>query len=325
MKRREFVVAGGVFLAAVVSGCLDSSDPTDQNNVSDSVDQNDSDLYTDIYSVDDIIVGGKEEQTLGLIIESNSAVADIKEEFHFEIDVSVLEQYGVDVEQIAVETGQKEGMHPESGAPTVDILDATGGVIDLVVLPPNDSQVVTIDVQLAGFQFTNVETTTGLSYDIQFPDDGRSSDEIRMTESFDLIDPQALPPTLSPGFLIVEESDQSQSLSVEWLTPEDDEVLIEVDLSALDEYGTIEEAGITEEEIHGAVLTEATIDDWIVSMRLVPDSDTSYAAAEISLNGVDVTVADPVEGMSYEMTVEGDAHETVETEPFEIRERERPE
>ena len=56
----------------------------------------------------------------------------------------------------------------------------------------------------------------------------------------------------------------------------------------------------------------------MLSVRLTPKLDTNYAAADISIDGIDITTTDPVESLSYEMTVDGVAHETVETEPFAI-------
>lgn len=145
---------------------------------------------------------------------------------------------------------------------------------------------------------------------------------------FKLIDPQLLPPTLCPNSLPINgDARSSQTLHIEWLTPEDDEVFVEIDLSSLDKYGTVEEAVVKtlnrrgdsdKPMIWGATLESLTIDEWTVSMKLTPDSGTNYASAIVRIRDINVTVEGPVSKLSYEMNIEGDAHETVETESFDI-------
>jgi len=252
-------------------------------------------------------------------------------EHQLTIDTSPLAQYGVDVDDLSVEPTQGKWRSSANVNANIETVAITDGVIDLVVVTPETvHDADPIALQLTGFQFADVDAVTEIQYDIHSP-----TDHVDISDSshsgndcscrfrgsgnggFKLIDPQQLPPTLCPQSISVEAS--SQRLLIEWLTPETEELFIEIDVSVLTEYGMVGTA-IEEREIWGATLERATVDDSTISMRLVPDSDTSYAAVEVLMEGIDITDADPVNDISYEMTVEGDSHETVETEPFDITE-----
>ena len=191
-----------------------------------------------------------------------------------------------------------------------------------------------IALEVTGFAFGDVEPMTEIEYDIQAPDDhvgvpevGHHGADSNCTprassgRGFKLVDPQLVPPTLCPQSFSVDST--SQRLLLEWITPEDDEIDIEIDISALNEHGTVG-TRITEQEVNGARLENATIDDSTISMKLIPDSDSPRVTVEFSMEELEITATEPVEGLSYEMTVAGDANETVDTEPFDITEEPEP-
>jgi len=312
MKRRDYIVGGGVSLSAAASGCLRSPEREYRDEA-----------WVNIGVLpDDIRVGVDSEQYLDIRMVPRNVMArrlpDENQEHHITIDTSPLEQYGVDLDNLSVKSIQPERSFSDTANKSVDAVDISDGVIDLVIVSPEDvTRGPHIRLQLTGFQFADVEAVTNISYDIQSPDDHLETGS--NSHGFKLIDPQLHPPTLSPRSIMATSRSTSHSLSIDWLTPEDDEVYIEIDMSTLDDYGTINGA-VVEREIRGAILEEATIDGWAVSLRLAPDSDSNYAAVSIRIEGITITAENPVENLSHEMTVEGDANETVETEPFDITE-----
>lgn len=325
MDRREVIVVGGISLSTAVSGCLNSI----------GREHRDKPWVKVGLLPDNIRVGVDSEQDLEIWLSQVNVMArrlpDENQEHHIKIDISSLEQYGVNIENLSVETTQGKFGPSHDVNTNVDAIDLTDGVIDLVILTSEDiSETDPIVLKLVGFQFTDIEPVTEIEYDVQSPNDHVEVSDAGFSGAdsncrprgsgdgrFKLIDPQLLPPTLCPQSITVDST--PQRLLIEWLTPEDDEIYIETDVSVLDEYGT---AGtrINEREVRGAVLENATIDDSTISMKLVPDSDSNYAAVELRMEGIDITVTEPVDGLSYEMTVDGDVHETVETEPFDITE-----
>lgn len=337
MERRDLLVTGCVSLTAAVSGCIDRLKYRNEPWVTVSV------------IPDNIRIGFDSEQVFEIsLYQSNVMGNKLPEKYrdhYIKIDVSPLTQYGVDIETLSVKTTQGPRGDPDDYNNNVETVDFSDGVIDLVVHTSEDiNETDPIALKLTGFQFTDIEAVTEIQYDVQSPDDyieipngsvngsrANSSNCVfsRSTDgSFKLIDPQLLPPTLCPNSLPINgDARSSQSLHIEWLTPEDDEVIIEIDISSLDQYGTVEEAVVEtlnrrgdsdKPMIWGATLESLTIDDWTVSMKLTPDSGTNYASAVVRIKDIDVTVEDPVRGLSYEMSIEGDAHEAVETESFNI-------
>lgn len=334
MERRDLLVTGCASLTAAVSGCVDRLKYRNEPWVGVSV------------IPDNIIAGFDSEQVFEIFMhgsnEMGSKLPEKNREHQIRIDVSPLEQYGVDIENLSVETTQGIERDSDNYNNNIETVDLTDGVIDLVVRTSEDVyDTDPIALMLKGLQFSDLEAVTEIQYDVQSPTDhveisngvvnierakrsdcatARSADE-----AFKLIDPQLLPPTLYPDALPVNQL--SQRLYIEWLTPEDDEVFVEIDISSLDKYGTVEEAAVEtvnrrgdsdKPMIWGATLESLTIDDRTVSMKLTPDSGTNYASAIVRIRDINVTAEDPVEGLSYEMNIEDDAHETVKTESFDI-------
>ena len=252
------------------------------------------------------------------------------QEHHISVDVAVLEQYGVELENLAVEPTQdidrapdyspevirSTGRLPEEPSTDIDTVEFADGVIDLVLTTPeNIRQADPIGLKLTGFDFTDVDAMVTTSYDVQSSDDHVSLSQ----REFQIFDPQGLPPTLYPMDMI--ENSDTQLLTVDWVVPDTEEVAIEIDTSAIDEYGTIQ-GPVTEEKARGGVVETATIDGSTVSVRLLPDPDSDFISVQINLDGIEIT--NTAEGLLYEMTVEGDAHETVETKPFDIETEPEP-
>lgn len=320
-------------------------------NFSERDGQNESQLSMAV-TVDNIRVGFDTEQVIEIFDLTGSQLSEENQEHNVRIDVTPLEQYGTNIEDLSVETTQGTFGRLESGSTvdynnSVDSVDVTDGIIDLVMRTSEDaSDVDPIALKLTGYQFIDVEAVTEIQYDIQSPDDhvefrrgeitgDRSGSKCGFSRSFDgqftLVDPQLLPPTLCPNSILINDDRQSsQSLYIEWLTPEADKLSINIDISALDEYATVEEAVVEmlnrqfdpdESSIWGATLENISINDWTVSMELVPDPGTNYAAVAIRIGGINITSENIVDGLSYDMAIEGDADETVETESFDITAR----
>lgn len=297
--------------------------------------QRDKPWVNAVVHADNIKVGVDDRQVINISMGQVNVMAtqlpEENREHQLTIDTSSLERYGVDVDALSVEPTQGTFRSSDDVNANLETVDITDGVIDLVVVTPESvHDAEPIALQLTGFQFTDVDALTDIQYDIQSTNDHVDIGDINYrgydgncrfrgpgNGGFKLIDPQLLPPTLCPQSIRTDAT--SQRLDIEWLTPKNDEVLIEIDVSALNEYGTVGTA-IEVREIRGATHERATIDNSTISMELVPSSDTNYAAMDIRMKGIDLSEADPVEDISYEMTVEGDGHETVETESFDITE-----
>lgn len=325
MKRREYIVLGGASMSAAVSGCLESL----------GVGRRDKPWVTLSLFSSDIIRGFHSDQYLEIHplqanVEGRNLPAE-NQEHHICVDIAVLEQYGVDLENLSVEPTQESelapdyspevtrstGIVPEEPNTTIDTVELTDGMINLVLTTPeNITQADQIGLRLIGFDFTDIEAMTTTSYDVQ-----SSDDHVNPTQhEFQIFDPHQLPPTLYPRDMM--EVSDTQRLTIDWLVPDNEEIAIEIDTSAIDEYGTIQ-GPVTEEKVRGGVLETATIDGSTVSMRLLPDSDSDFTSVQINLNGIEIT--NTTEGLLYEMTVEGDAHETVEKKPFNIEAELEPE
>lgn len=332
MKRRDLIATGSVSLIAAGSGCLNFSEGESQDEPRVSMP----------VTVDNIRAGFDTEQVIEIFDLGGSQLPEENQEHNVRIDVTPLEQYGVNTNDLSVETTQGRYGSVEAYNNNVDTLDITDGIIDLVIRTSEDpSDADPIALKLTGYQFTDIEAVTEVQYDIQSPDDhvefsqgsfhgGKSGSKcgfaLSLDGEFTLVDPQLLPPTLCPNSINTYRETQ-QDLYVEWLTPETDEVVIEIDISILEEYGTIE--GFTIEPLRksrnsdepmvwGATLENLAIEDWTISMKLVPDSGTNYASVGVQLSGINLNIRDPLRDVSYDMTIEGDADETVETESFDI-------
>lgn len=331
MKRRQYIIAGGVSVSAAASGCLRSPKREYRDEA-----------WVNVHVIpDNILLGVDSEQYLDIRMSPRNIMArrlpEESQEHHINIDLSSVEQYGVNIDNLSVETTQPKRASSDVANRNVDAVEFTDGVITLVIVTSDDiAETDPIALEVTGFEFTDVDAVTEIRYDIQSPNDHVDVSDFTVSGydgnckfsgsgngGFMLIDPRLLPPAVCPSNIGVTSMSQSQRLVIEWLTPEDDELLIEIDMSALDDYGTIS-GNVVKREIRGAVLEDVTIDDWTVSMRLVPDSDSNYVMIDIRVRGIGLTVVDPVEDVSYEVTVEGDAHETVETESFSIEEMGEP-
>lgn len=334
MKRRDLIATGSVSLIAAGSGCMNFSEGESQDEPRVSMP----------VTVDNIRVGFDTEQVIEIFDLSGSQLPEENQEHNVRIDVTPLEQYGVNTEDLSVETTQGRYGPTEAYNNNVDTLDITDGIIDLMIRTSEDaSDADPIALKLTGYQFTDVEAVTEVQYDIQSPDDhvefrqgsfhgGKSGSKcgfaLSLDGEFTLVDPQLLSPTLCLNSInTYRDRESRQDIYVEWLTPEADEVVIEIDISLLEEYGTIE--GVTVEPLNksrnseepmvwGATLDSLTIADWTISMKLVPDPGTNYASVGVQLGGLNLTIGDPVRDVSYDMTIEGDVDETVETESFDI-------
>lgn len=336
MKRRNLIATGCASLTVGVSGCLDRIKYRDEPWVSATV------------IPDNIRAGFDTEQVLEISLHQNNVMAtklpDENQEHHIRIDVSSLEQHGVDIGDLSVDTTQRKwGLGPpDAYNNNVDSVEFADGVIDLVIVTSeNIHDTDPIALKLTGYQFTNVEAVTEIQYDVQSPDDHveinhgtfsgpQSRSKCGYTRStdgeFTIVDPESLSPTLclSP---INTYRESRQNLNIEWLTPEADEVVIEIDISLLDKYGTIGGSVIEplnrkgpsdEPKVVGATLDSLSIDEWTISIKLVSDTGTNYASVGVRISGMNLSIGDPIRDVSYDMTIEGDVDETVETESFDI-------
>jgi len=283
----------------------------------------------------DIIRGFHSEQYLEIHplqanVEGQNLPAE-NQQHHLSIDLALLEQHGVDLENLSVEPNQERerpldyspeatlwtGGLPEEPNTNIDTLEMTDGMIDLVLTTPeNIIQADPIGLNLTGFDFVDVGAIISASYDFQSSDNHVNSSH----RGFQVFDPQQLPPTLYPSDMMV--GSNNQRLTIDWLVAKNEEIVMEIDTSAIDEYGTIQ-GSVIEEKVHGGVLETATFDGSTVLLRLLPDSDSDFASVQVRLNGVETT--NTAEGLLYEMTVEGDTHEIVETKSFDIEPEEEPE
>ena len=332
MKRRDLIAAGSVSIIVAGSGCMNFSEreSRDEPRVSMPVIAN------------NIRVGFDTEQVIEIFDLEGSQLPEKNQEHNVRIDVTPLEQYGVNIEDLSVETTQGRWGPTEAYNNNVDTVNITDGIIDLVIRTSEDaSDADPIALKLTGYQFTDVEAVTEIQYNIQSPDDhvefrngsfsGRKSGSkcgftLSLDGKFTLVDPQLLAPTLCPSSINTYRESR-QDIYIEWLTPEADEMVIEIDISVLEEYGTIE--GLTIESLNksdksdgpmvwGATLDSLTVDDWTISMNLVPDPGSNYASVGLRLSGMNLTIGDPVRDVSYDMNIEGDVDETVETGSFDI-------
>ena len=229
MKRREFVLAGAVSYSIVAAGCLESTDSEQQRG----------EWVVEAVVPEDIVAGFDEQQMINLhmLLSNGSGLPDETRPSQITIDTAALGRDGVNVENLSAQVIQTKSRPPEAEAATVESVEVTDGTVDLTVFFPDEAE-YSVELELSGFYFDDVESTTDLRYDVHSADD--HVETAGHSREFNLTNPQLHPPTLIPGDLKVDQAEQSQSLSVEWLTPVDDEVHIDVDMSALDEYRVLE-------------------------------------------------------------------------------------
>ncbi|MWV63275.1 hypothetical protein GRS48_00295 [Halorubrum sp. JWXQ-INN 858] len=325
MKRREYIILGGASVSAAVSGCLGSLGPGRRDKPWVTLSLFSSDIIRKFHSEQYLEIHPSQANVEGRNLPPEN------QEHHISVDVTVLAQYGVDLENLSVEPTQERerppdyspevtrwtGRLPEEPNTDIDTVEMADGMIDLVLTTPeNITQADPIGLNLTGFDCIDVEAMTTASYDVQSSDDHVNPSQ----HEFQVFDPQQLPPTLYPRGMM--ENSDTQVLTIDWLVPETEEVVMEIDTSTMDEYGTIR-GPVIEEKVRGGVLKTATINGSTVSMRLLPDSDSDFASVQVRLNGVEIR--NTAEGLLYQMTVEGDTHETVETKPFDIETEPTPE
>ena len=322
MDRREYIALGGATVSAAVSGCLGI---TRRDKPWATLPLFPSDIVRDFHSEQYLEISPSHKT-----IEGRNLPAENREH-HIEIDFKSLEQYGVDLENLSIQKTQERervlDWHPEVTGPTgsltkepntdIETVEITDGTVDVVfATPENISLADPVGLTLMGFEFTDVEAPITTSYDVRSSDDHVSASQ----REFKIFDPQQLPPTLYPS-TVIEES-ENQLLTIDWLVAENEEMVIEINTSVMNEHGVIH-GPVVEENVRGGILESATTDGSKISMRLLPDSDSDFATVQIRLDGMEIRTT--AEGLIYGMTVEGDTHETVETNPFDILPEPTPE
>lgn len=325
VKRREYIVLGGASVSTAVSGCLGSLGTGRRDKPWVSLNLFSSDIIRGFHGKQYLEIHPSQANVEGRNLPAEN------QQHHLSIDLTVLEQYGVGLENLTVEPSQERersldfspeatlwtGRLPEEPNTNIDTVEITDGMIDLVLTTPeNITQADPIGLNLTGFDFIDIGAMISASYDVQ-----SSDDHVNPTQhGFQVFDPQQLPPTLYPSSLM--KGSNNQLLTIDWLVGENEEIVIEIETSAIDDYGTIQ-GPVIEEKVRGGVLETATINGSTILVRLLPDSDSDFASVQVRLDGIEIT--NTGEGVIYEMTVEGDTHETVETKPFDIEPEQTPE
>ncbi|PSP77126.1 hypothetical protein BRC81_10885 [Halobacteriales archaeon QS_1_68_20] len=257
--------------------------------------------------VDDLVLG-EPEQVIGPM--RAAGYDEDVDEVVVEIDVSVLEDHGVDVSDAAVDVSDADVVDASLEAATVE-----DGVVELVFAPENTGFAVD-GVRLTGLDTSSATPATGVEFDVDFSE-GEGD-----TRSFDLVDPEQVTPTLSSRHLYLDRG--SQSLTLEGIQPASETVTVEVDVTALEAHDVGVDGLDADASAGGATVSETAVEAGTVTVVLSPAEDAALVDVRIELTGFDTPDVDGEDrvhaaAVEYEVHVEGSAGDPVEVEPFDVR------
>lgn len=256
--------------------------------------------------VDGDLVIGDTEQTLGPI--RAAGFDEDVEEVTIEIDLSVLEDHGVDVSNADVDLAD-EDVHDA----TLSSANVEDGVVRIVVDVDDRIGFAVDRFELTGLDTTSATHAEEIEYDVGFSEGEGVSDG-----AFALLDPDEVTPTVSPSELMLERGDQR--ITVADLQPAGEPITVEIDLGVLSEYDVDLEGLTATAESDAAGVDEATVEDGVVTVVAAPDDDVALFDLTVTVEGFTVPdgVDDPLvaEEVYYEATVSGDADDAVDVEPF---------
>lgn len=258
----------------------------------------------------DLLVGdlviGEDEQPLGPM---RVAVADGTEQAVVEIDLAPLEAHGVDVDDAGVEVADDDVMEATLESATVE-----DGVVRLV-FTPEDTAFAVEEIRLTGLDTSGAEAASGVEFDVEYSGgEGRAA-------SFDLVDPDAVTPTLSPGSFLLNHGDHR--VTVEDVQPAADEVTVELDVTALESHGIGLDGLTADASAEKATVDRVAVEDGVVTVVVSPDADAALIDVRVEMDGFDASGIDTgedvyAEDVAYEVSVDGDADDEVDVETFDL-------
>lgn len=266
-------------------------------------------LHAALYPQSDL-VGSEHDLALEVF-----AVPEETDELVFELDLGILGAHGVTLGQPEIDVEFIEGDgYDESDELDLAVASADWNVVDLTLTTLEAFHVVAV-FSLGGFDTSEAGAATDLEYGFAVRDHDA---EVRWGGSFDLIDLENQSPTVTPRGLFTGWSSQRQRIDIEWLRPEGEAIAVDIDVTPLAEYGSLEETTVDRTEFVGGTVEHAAVEDGIVSLELAVPPDGEYAAGQVTIAGMDLSVEEPAEEVTYEVSLEGVVDDDVEVQPFEI-------
>lgn len=259
-----------------------------------------------IRTVDDVVIGESEQRIEGTRI---AGFDEDVEELVVEIDLTVLERHGIDVDDAGVEVRDENVEGASIGSVTVE-----DGVVRLVLVP-EDTGIFVSEFWLTGLDTADAEEATDVTYDVSFSaGDGQ-------VPSFDIISPEGVTPTASTETLVLD--DGTQRVTIERIRPTDGNVTIALDPSVLETYGISVDGIEAEVESDEAVVRKTTVSDGVLGITFSPTADTELFAVELELSGFETTSLDTddrtvASNVAYEIRLGGVTEEDVEVETFDV-------
>lgn len=260
--------------------------------------------------VGDIVIGESEQRFGGLRAYGFGAA----EEVVFEVDLGILERYGIGLDDAAVELRASAVF----GA-SVESTSVADGRLRLVFEPNDatDDDVFEVDeFRLTGLDTTHGKPATDLTYEATF-----SAGEVDV-RSFAIIDPDAATPTLDPNPLYTD-GPGSHRVWITDIQPAGETVTIELDVSVLESYGIDIDGLAADAASDEATVRSTSVEAGVVTIVAAPDAGAALLDIRIELTGFDTSAVDSDErvidsAVAYEVDIEGDAANHVEVETFRL-------
>ncbi|WP_255169097.1 hypothetical protein [Natrononativus amylolyticus] len=328
MKRRALLATLTTGAAAAVAGCADGFEALDSGASNREPYGVDDDEYVDPDPDDDRPAPEDDERALHAALYPRAdlvgsehdlalevfAVPEDTEELVFELDLGVLDAHGVTLEEPELDVEFVEGDgYDESDGLELAVAGADGNALELTLTTLEAFHAVAV-FSLVGFDTSEAGAATDLEYGLSVRDHDA---EVR-SGTFDLVDLENQSPTVSPRELFTGRETQRQRIDLEWLRPAGEEIRVEIDVTALEEYGSLEETTVDRTEFVGGTVEHAAVEGGIVSLELAVPPDGEYATGQVTIAEMDVSVEEPVEDVIYGVSLEGVVDDDAKVEPFEI-------
>lgn len=238
------------------------------------------------------------------------------EELVIEIDLTVLETHGVDIGGASIDLTDDDVQAASVVSATVE-----DGIVTLVFAPTEsasstDSLIVIDAFQLSGLDTDGAEGGADLTFDASF-----SEGDAAVHGGFDIIDPDATTPTVTPDPLVT--TTAGHAVPITGLQPADEPITVELNTTVLEAHGIGVDNLAADVDTAEATVHETTVEHGIVTAIVEPNTDTPLFDVVIELRGYNTTGVDTDErvaatNITFDVRIDGDADDHVDVHGFDI-------
>jgi len=238
------------------------------------------------------------------------------------VNVTSLEMANVGLDGAGVAVAGTAGASVSDAA----VVDENGTVtVRLSVVPDEDSEQAAVELRVTGLDTGDAEPATDLRHYAAVDDERRVGENApdaddRQSRPYD-VDSPAEGETGSELHTMVAAHDvetgaDEQALTVR-VAEAAGEFVLGVDVTPLTGAGVaVDSATVAVDETHRMNVTDATLADGTVELRVVPDDETGMV--RVRIDGLDTGDATPTSGLAYPVSVDGEPADPDESTSFDV-------